>query len=164
MLKTLQTAISMENSIKKEFENLLKDSPDTTLKPLLKILIESQALTLQLLYQNRDHAQACKNLGISDQILFRDDEWRRVANLIDNNSDTQPCLVKLWMILALVDKSSQYYRQSALNSAYQQNKLFLNSIGDIKLIQKRRIDSFLRSIYNIIWAEVGFAPFTLGKD
>ena len=159
-----QIALSMETAIKEELEVQLNNSQVPELRPLVELLIKGQISILQVLSQASNDTFAYNPIEISEKILGNDNVWKEAATIKNNTSSSSSCLVQLWILSSLLDKSSQYYRQTALNSAYQQSKLFFNSIAEVKVIQKRRIDSVLRSIYNIIWGDVGFAPFSLGRS
>lgn len=163
MIRSLQFALSMEKTLKDEFESQVKNPQVPEFKPVFELLIQCQTSILQILSQNQNDISYNNSIEINEQILGTDTNWK-IAPTITSDTDASPYLVHLWIVNGLLDKSAQFYRQAASNSAYPQRKLFFNSIAEIKLMQKRRIDSILRSIYNIVWADVGFAPVSLGKS
>lgn len=164
MSTPFQIALSMENAIQEELQTQLNNSQVPELRPLIELLIKGQISILQLLSQANNEIFPYNSNEISGKILGNDNVWKEAGTIKNNASSPSSCLVQLWILSGLLDKSSQYYRQAALNSAYQQNKLFFSSIAEVKVIQNRRIDSVLRSIYNIIWGDIGFAPFSLGRS
>jgi hypothetical protein len=86
------------------------------------------------------------------------------ARLGTYGEPTVPALAVLWFLHTLTERSGQYYQQAALNSAHPAAKLFFASLAEVKAMLRRRLDGLLRQLYNGAWAEVGFAPFVLGKD
>lgn len=92
-------------------------------------------------------------------------EWLQVmASLKQVEFKNTDDLILFWMLYALAERTLQYYQQAAANSAYPAARQFFTALCQCKLLQKKRIDSIMRILYNHAWAEVGFAPFVLGKD
>jgi len=164
-MKVFDVAIDLEASIRKEFE-YMHDSALVELAPLLNFMIILQTRLENLLHKARNVDPDSSNYPEFDEseLLGSEQEWRTVTKNLAPTSKGEQHLIHLWMIYAVVEKSSQYYQQATANSAYPATKLFCSSLFQIKTRQRRHIGGVIRGIYNDIWSKVGFAPFILGKD
>lgn len=166
-MKVLRFAAALEAQIRQEVEVVMAQAP-AELQPLVTAVGSFQA-GLELLL---DRAQGTDvDTGRYPEVnaaalLGADEVWREAAaRLADPGpGKTVPGLASLWYLHALTAKSGEYYHQAALNSAHPATRLFFSSLAEVKAMLRRRLDGVLRALYNAAWAEVGFAPFMLGKD
>lgn len=159
-------ALIMENSIKQEVMFRLQNGP-LQLKPLLETISTCQEAFIDILQNTFDKGNlSTYSEQDAIQTLF---ETIRLENKFEiNSNDTTELVMNLYMTLStlsiIIERSLQFYRQAANNSAYEYEKIFFNSLAEQKKVLKRRIESALRIVYNSLWSQVGFAPFIFGKE
>lgn len=159
-------AASLEASLRKELENVSKQaSPE--LQPFLdmvnKFQVEFELLLDRAQYTNVDTAKypAVEATGL----LGNDATWQKIVQDFGQEKDKSvEDITVLWMLQILMEKSGQFYLQAAANSAHPAARLFFSSMAEAKGMLRRRFDGMLRVLYNETWANLGFAPFILGKD
>ncbi|MCE5285464.1 MAG: hypothetical protein LLG02_06425 [Pelosinus sp.] len=162
MNKELLFAADLEKNILSELKKMTENAA-IVLGPALHMLIAAEEgwnELFHLLAENQPQYPA-----LSTEILAgSDQEWLKViAPLKEVEIQNTDSLILFWMLYALIERTAQYYQQAAANSAYPDQRQFFNSLSQCKLLLKKRIDSIMRIMYNHAWAEVGFAPFMLGK-
>jgi len=96
-------------------------------------------------------------------LISENAEWNKMVEKLPPLKTTED-LVILWSIYAAFDKLEQFYRQAALNSPHPLTRAYFQSLSENKTLFRRRIDGFLRSLYNDVWGKIGFAPFVLGRE
>ncbi len=165
-MKQLQFAVKLETGIHRELKNLSTKGPPELIS-VTGGFVEAHA-KLALMLNNISYDDLVKGkyqaseLG---QIMATDEEWRRqLAAFRVGPENSVDYLTALWTIHIWLDRSAQYYQQAARNSEYPSLRLFFENLAQLKQILKRRADSLLRTAYNAVWEEVGFAPFLLGKS
>ncbi|MDR3591895.1 MAG: hypothetical protein P4N41_19750 [Negativicutes bacterium] len=165
-MNVLLCAATLEASIRQEMEAVIQQAPDE-LQPFLAAVGKFQA-GFELLLDRAQYTDvdAGRYPGVDSAALLGGDEvWQKI--LRDFSAATEKnlfSLTALWMTQALVEKSGQFYQQAAANSAHPATRLFFASLAETKHMLRRRVDGLMRVIYNSVWAEIGFAPFLLGKD
>lgn len=165
-MNVLLCAATMEASIRQEIEAVIRQAPGE-LQPFWeaigKFQVEFELLLDRAQYINVDSGRY--PMVDSAALLGSDDAWQKIRQNFAIVSDKNiSSLTALWMTYALVEKSGQFYQQAAANSAHPSTRLFFGSLAETKNMLRRRIDGLMRVLYNEIWAEIGFAPFLLGKD
>lgn len=165
-MKTFQFAASLEAQIRQDVEVIVAQAP-AGLKAVAAAVGKFQA-EFELLLDRAQYVDV--DTGRYPEVdaailLGPDGVWQEAAaELAAAEETTVPGLAALWFLHTLTVKSGQYYQQAALNSAHPATRLFLGSLAEVKTMLRRRLDGLLRQLYNAAWAEVGFAPFVLGKD
>ncbi|MPM48924.1 hypothetical protein SDC9_95651 [bioreactor metagenome] len=160
-------AFIMENSIRQEV--ILRMQNDTMqLKPILEMVSTCQETLINILQQVISKVDLSTYPELNAlQVLF-DTNWTENFKFEICKGETTEQLMDLYMNLSalssITERSLQFYRQAANNSAYEYEKIFFNSLAEQKKVIKRRIDSALRVVYNSLWSQVGFAPFIFGKE
>ena len=163
-MQVLRFAASLEAQIRQEVEVVMAQSP-AGLQTLVTAVGHFQA-EIELLL---DRAQGTDvDTGRYPEVnaaalLGPDSVWQEAAAGVARES-TVGALASLWFLHTLTERSGQFYQQAALNSAHPSTRLFFASLAEVKAMLRRRLDGVLRALYNEAWAEVGFAPFLLGKD
>ncbi|MBP2653029.1 MAG: hypothetical protein H6Q73_598 [Firmicutes bacterium] len=165
-MKELRFAVVLEASIRHEVEHIAKQA-SAELQLVLDIVSRFQAEFELLLdracsidVSNGKYPEVPVNV-----LLGSDGEWQQAIKSFTLSGDKSVAnLTNLWMIIALIENSRQFYQQALLNCPYPTARIFLSSLAEIKIILRRRIDGVLRGMYNEVWAQVGFAPFVIGKD
>ena len=163
MSKTINFAVKFEEEIVRQLETLKQtDSEEITSildavikaeEKIIKVLKDAQKLDISL--------DTYKQIGI-DKILDKDNAF--VDFMKNKDADFLKIFCELTAISALIDRSAQFYSQSAANNSNPTLKLFLSSLAQVKNVLRGRLKGCIRSVSNDIWQEVGFAPFALGKD
>lgn len=160
-------ALIMENSIRQEVILRQQNCP-MQLKPLLEMITNYQEAHINILQQviDKDNLSTYPELNGLEKLF--EINWTDNFKFEVHKDASIEQLMKLYMILSIlssiIEKSLQFYRQASSNSAYEYEKIFYNSLAEQKKVVKRRIDSALRIVYNILWSLVGFAPFIFGKE
>lgn len=160
-----QLALSMETCICKEIKELLKNAPNE-IAPLFEAIHKTQT-QLELLINTAMHINIdTEPFPVVDvAILGTNASWKALNDNYANTSKTSiEDLISLWKIYTLIEKTAQFYQQSALNSPHPAAKLFFTSLSEIKHMLRRRIQGILQIMYNHIWSEIGFSPIVFGKD
>lgn len=165
-MTVLQYAATLEASIRQEIELIIRQAPNE-LQPFLtavgKFQVEFELLIDRAQYTNVDKSRYPE---VDPAVLLgSDDNWQKITrDFAAVTGNSAPNLATLWMAQALMAKSGQLYQQAAANSAHPATRLFFSSLAETKNMLVRRIDGLTRVVYNEVWAELGFAPFLLGKD
>jgi hypothetical protein len=162
----MRFAAAMEASIRQQLELISQQAP-TELQPVFGALnrfqVEFELLIDRVQYTDADGGNFPPVEAA--QLLGADDIWQQTLQRFAAVPDKDAAnLTMLWMVHSLMDKSAQFYQQAAGNKAHPGVRLMLSSLAEIKNMQRRRIGGLLRVMYNQVWADVGFAPFALGKD
>lgn len=165
-MRVFQFAAAMEASIRQEAERITDQVP-AGLEPVLAAVAAFQA-EFELLIDRAQYTDVdtgrYPEVGTTT-LLGTEKVWLgAAARLKEAGANNAAVLATLWLLYSLVDKSGQFYQQAALNSAHPATRLYLSSLAEVKAMLRRRLDSLLRMVYNEVWADVGFAPFLLGKD
>lgn len=165
-MQVLRFAASLEAQIRQEVEVVMAQSPPG-LQALVTAVGHFQA-EIELLL---DRAQGTDiDTGRYPEVnaaalLGPDSVWQEAAASVTEATDSPVVgLASMWFLHTLTERSGQFYQQAALNSAHPSTRLFFASLAEVKTMLRRRLDGVLRALYNSAWAEVGFAPFLLGKD
>ena len=161
-MTSLEFAVELEEEIIRQIEFLARAAPPGPAKILAALAraeknfsgLVKKAGGINLDLEPYPAIDAEKLLG--EDFLLQG-AWQAKMNLQEN-------LCVLLMVCALIEKSTQYYQQAALNSPHPSLRLFLRSLAEVKNIQRGRLAACVRVAYNEVWEEVGFAPFLLGKD
>ena len=164
-MNTLAFAASMENSIFANIEKL-KPGCSADLHPLLEALAGFHKEFEMVLVRAKSvtDGQSMPELDTM-QLLGTDENWRVLTGVFSASSSPNALdYAVLWSVHAMLDKSAQFYQQAARQSVQPQLRLFYGSLGEIKLILRRRMDGVERVVTNQVWKEVGFAPGLLGKE
>jgi hypothetical protein len=161
-MTVLKFAINIEKALKKEV-GLNCDQWPSELSPIVKLVYSFETELITILEQSATAKATSQNYPeLDDTMIPNEVVWRNSFHFKPKEV-TDEVLIDLYLNLSmlsnLVEKSVQYLQQAANNSAYQYDKLFFNSISELKLILKRRIDSTARVVYNAMWSKIGFAPF-----
>jgi len=165
-MNVLLCAATLEASIRQEIEAVIQTAPGE-LQPFWsaigKFHVEFELLLDRAQYTDVDSS---RYPGVdSVALLGSDDAWQKLLRDFAAVPDkTISSLTALWMTHTLVEKSGQFYQQAAANSPHPTTRLFFSSLAETKNMLRRRVDGLMRVLYNEIWAEIGFAPFLLGKD
>ncbi len=165
-MKMFQFAASLEAQIRQEVEDATGQAPPE-LQPVVAAVGRFEA-EFELLLDRAQYVDV--DTGRYPEVdaaalLGTNGVWEEAASRLRPFGETTvPALAALWLLHTLTERSGQYYQQAALNSAHPAVKLFFASLAEVKAMLRRRLDGLLRQLYNAAWAEVGFAPFVLGKD
>ncbi|MDD4600578.1 hypothetical protein SDC9_06095 [bioreactor metagenome] len=168
-MRVCQYALLIENAIQQEVMLRLDNQP-TQLQPLLELVNTFEDMLINILNQVVNNttlkADTYSELDAIQILLETKGKYKDTLSLNDDlTSDTMVAMyMNLSAISNLIEKSLQFYRQAANNSAYEHDKLYFNSLVELKKVLKRRIDSVLRIVYNALWSKIGFAPFVFGKE
>jgi len=158
----IQFAAALEASIRQEFESMIERAPQE-LGPLFIKLSKVQTEFELLLDRAQGINPELPQYPDVDQqeLIGSDEEWRILTrDFADAPNKSIICLILLLAAVEFLDKSEQFYRQAAVNSAHPTTKFFISSMAEVKAILRRRVDGVLRVMYNQAWGELGFAPFT----
>jgi hypothetical protein len=165
-MNVLLCAATLEASIRQEIEAVTQQAPGE-LQPFWEVIGKFQ-VGFELLVDRAQYTDVDTGRypGVDSAALLGSDEtWQKIQrDFAAVPEKTISSLTALWMIQALVEKSGQFYQQAAANSAHPSARLFFSSLAETKNMLRRRVDGLMRVVYNEIWAEIGFAPFTLGKN
>jgi len=164
-MKYWQFAVALEATIQEEIDNTARLAPKE-LQPFLVFLaryqVEFQLLLTQAIQADAPHCYPSVEL---DALLGTDEAWQEIVQSYGKVlNKTRANLTILWMIMALVERSEQFYQQAGLNADYPSTRLFLRSLAETKAMLRRRIDGLLRVVSNEAWAELGFSLSAMGKD
>lgn len=163
MSKVLNFAVKFEEEIVRQLESLKKTDSEEIVS-ILNAVIEAEEKMIEVLKEAQTYdidLDTYKQIGI-DKILDKDNEF---VNFMKNKeADFLKIFCELTSISALIDRSAQFYSQSAANNSHPSLKLFLSSLAQVKNVLRGRLKGCIRSVSNDLWQEVGFAPFALGKD
>ncbi len=166
MMKTFRFAASLEAQIRQETEAMMAQAPaelQAVVAAVGKFQAEFELLIDRAQYVDVDTGSYPEVKA--EALLGPDGVWREAtARLGTPGEAMMPGLVSLWFLHTLTEKSGQFYQQAALNSAHPASRLFFGTLAEVKTMLRRRLDALLRQQYNAVWAEVGYAPFVLGKD
>ena len=163
MSKTINFAVKFEEEIVRQLETL-KQTDSEEITSILDAVIKAEEKIIEVLKdaQKLDISlDTYKQIGI-DKILDKDNAF--VDFMKNKDADFLKIFCELTAISALIDRSAQFYSQSAANNSNPTLKLFLSSLAQVKNVLRGRLKGCIRSVSNDIWQEVGFAPFALGKD
>jgi hypothetical protein len=156
-------AADLERNTLAELNRILENVP-SIICPALTMLIAAEEGWNELFNLIENNQQQYPALN-TESLAGSDKEWLKViASLKEAQFQNTDSLTIFWMLYAIAERTTQYYQQAAANSAYPDERQFFISLAKCKLLLKKRIDSIMRIMYNHAWAEVGFAPFLLGKD
>jgi hypothetical protein len=163
MNKELLFAADLEKNILSELSKMAETAP-SVLKPALQMLLAAENSWNELFtiaeIEPREYPEPK-----AEALAGSDKEWQGIAlDLKNTPADNTESLVLFWMLYAFIERTTQYYQQAAANCAYPADRQFFLALAQCKLLLKKRIDGIMRIMYNHAWAEVGFAPFLLGKD
>jgi hypothetical protein len=161
--KELLFAADLERNTLAELKRILENAP-SIICPVLDMLIAAEEGWNDVfkLLENNERQYPIIEAKV---LTGLDNEWTKViATLKEVQFENADILLLLWMLHAAVERTMHYYQQAAANSAYPAQRQFFTSLVQCKLLMKKRLDSIMRIMYNHAWAEIGFAPFVLGKD
>lgn len=160
----IQFALNLETAINHKITEMKEISQSGSL-PAITLLENFQTAFLELLAKAStiDIDSVPYPTVDETRLLAADAAWQTAAQSIVIESEL-PMLLALWSVTAAVDKALQFYQQAAVNSAHPQTRLFFNSLSHVKKILRRRLDGIIQIYHNHYWGELGFAPFSLGKD
>jgi arsenate reductase-like glutaredoxin family protein len=158
-MQRFQYAIDMEHAIIEAMNQYdVKNSP--SLKTTTDLLLNFETKFIALLEETSHSYPEVSNCIFNVNQLLEEKSWLEVIQaftadqaLIKNRE-----IITLWILYAMFDKSSQFYRQASANSAYPSEKLLFSSLAETKNFIKRQIEKFIRIYNNKIWSEVGFSP------
>lgn len=157
----LDTALSIEISIRKQLECMLKSDVNSEIADILHYLIKLNS-ELELILADakkiNPNTSSYPNVDISP-LLGSDEDWQRYYKLVEKVGTNYNSLIILWALEAMIEKSAQFYQQASQNSAYSSNKIFLSSIYQVKTMKRRKINALSRIVNNNIWSVIGFSPF-----
>lgn len=164
MNKELLFAADLEKNILAEVEKVVQ-SVSPAIRPAVHMLFLAEQgwndLFTKKLGKNGDQYP----LPDAETLLGCDKDWQKIIeSLKEAVPEGTGSLTLFWMLYALVERTVQYYQQAAANSAYPAERLFFTSLAQYKILMKKRVGSLVRIMYNHAWAELGFAPFLLGKE
>lgn len=161
----IQFAIELETSLSRQVA-MLHETASVGTAAVLELVKDSQTKFLKILSElNTMESDTIRYPVVTEsQLLGADAAWQRATeNIADTKANLQE-LIGLWSIYVIIDKSVQFYQQTAANSAHPHARLFFNSLSHVKKILYRRLGGIIQIYYNYYWGELGFAPFILGKD
>lgn len=162
----LQFCADLEMALIENMQYILFNTENLLLKDIITDLINlhksfingiEQINTVNIISKS-DYNDLVETLIISNNL------WEQATSNIADNKTNVKNLTTIWMLISLIDKSAQLYQQAAINSAYPDTKLFYNFVAEFKVSLRKKLDSIMRVLYNDVWAQVGFAPFKLGRD
>ncbi len=165
-MESIDFATLLEEDIEKKVKLIRSKCPEE-LTLFLQLVDQCQENFLNLL---RESQQVDEDVPVYPQIqtnnlVGNDEQWSQATHAFAGlGQSSVENLTWLWMIYVLFERSAQYYQQAVANCPYPAERLFLKSLVEVKSLLKRRIDGAIRILYNEVWASVGFAPFSLGKD
>jgi hypothetical protein len=158
-------ALAMEAAVQTEIAELARRAP-VELHAFLALLTSYQT-ELHLFLTKAHQLESAANFPPVDldTLLGTDAVWQDITQSYGQlPAKSTANLTTLWMVLALIDHSQQYYQQASLNAPYPATRLFFNSIAQTKAMLRRRIDGLIRVVSNETWASLGFSPTMLAKD
>lgn len=156
----------IEIAIRQELERqAVQEIPEIT--PIIKLMIAFQTRFEELLkavITSRTNKEKLPPIDMLSIIGSEKDWYQAEMTLLATPHNLPAIVVTLWTICELTEKSGEFYLQISRNTAQPSERLFYNSLAEIKKILKRRLNGILHSIYNEVWGDIGFAPFILKKD
>jgi hypothetical protein len=165
MMDALAFASLMEHSIIDDMEGL-RGSCSPELSRAVELLIRFHGEFERLVTTAKMSAKEQTWPELTAAVFVGTDEtWREITGSI--HPGTVPLAADytaLWCIHALLDKSAQFYQQAARQNIPEQERIFLGSVAELKLILHRRMDGVERVVANQVWKSVGFPPGLLGKE
>ncbi|MEG6586020.1 hypothetical protein [Dendrosporobacter sp. 1207_IL3150] len=157
----LDTALSVEISIRKQLECMIKSDVNSEIADILHYLIKLNS-ELELILADAKkvdpNTSSYPNVDIAP-LVGNDEDWRRYNELVEKVGTNYNSLVILWSLEAMIEKSAQFYQQASQNSAYSSTKMFLSSLYQVKTMKRRKISALSRIVNNNIWSVIGFSPF-----
>lgn len=154
-----QFSVDMEAAVRLKVEYLLEQATDD-IRPLLEMVIAFEIRLEKLL-------QSAQDASVLDpfELLGEENLWlQATANLLTKPHDQAGSIVLLWILNDLTDHTIRFYQQAAANSSHPMSRIFYSSVAEVKKMIRRKLSNPLRTIYNEVWGQIGFAPFDLTRD
>jgi len=164
-VNALLFAIAMEKSIGANLKNM-QESCSPELKSVLAQLIVFQQEFEQILLQLQSPESGVGLPTIDPVRMVGNDElWNSLSNQFQPASlPSAADYMVLCSVHAMLDKTAQFYLQTAKNIEQAPQRLLLSSIAEMKLMLRRRFDGIERVVVNQVWNAVGFPPGMLAKE
>ena len=164
-MNALLFAMSMEKSIDANLKDLQGNcSPElqSVLAQLILFQHEFEQTLLQL--QSLESGQGLPEIDTL-RLVGNDELWNSLSHQFNPTSlPSAADYMVLCSVHAMLDKTSQFYLQTAKNVEQAPQRLVLSSIAEMKLMLRRRFDGIERIVANQVWNAVGFPPGMLAKE
>ena len=154
----LQFTIQLEAALRRKIEELSLSAPENA-KPLLDLVIAFELRVEDLLILPYDVPPDLFEL-LGEERLWIESS----VQMLSNHYDRSAILILLLSLVDLTERSARYYHQASANSAMPHQRYFYSSLTEAKKMLKRKLEQNLRSVYNEIWAQTGFAPFDSTRE
>ena len=154
----LQFTIQLETALRRKVEELSGSASENT-KPFLDLVIAFEIRVEHLLTLPYNVPPDPFEL-LGEERLWIESS----VQMLTNHYDRGTMLIVLWSLVDLTERSVRYYHQASANSAMPHQRIFYSSLAEAKKMLKRKLEHNLRSVYNEIWAQTGFAPFDSTRE